>query len=201
MLFSDFFTMLKSFYPDISPELAECIKTNSHVLRYPKNTTILDYGEVCKSCFFALEGVVAARFMHDGQEKVSWFMGDGDMIVAVSSFYKQCASDEKLTALTDVTCICLSFEALQKIYLDFPEFNFIGRRLTEEYYIRAMEKNRWICFSPRERYHIILENHPRLLRDVSNADIAAYIGIDKSTLYRIRKQYLTQRKLQMQSLN
>jgi CRP-like cAMP-binding protein len=201
MLYSDFFAMLKSFYPDISPKLAECIKTNSQIIHYPKNATILDYGEVCKSCFFMLEGLVVARFTHDGQEKVSWFMGGGDMIVAVDSFYKQCASDEKLIALTDVICISLSYEALQKIYLDFPEFNFIGRRLTEEHYIRSMERNRWISFSPRERYHIILEKHPRLFREVSNTDIAAYIGIDKSTLYRIRKQYLNQRKLQMQSLN
>ena len=201
MLFSNFFAMLKSFYPDISPELAECIRANCQVVRFLKNATILDYGEVCKSCFFTLEGLIVSRFMPDGHEKIYWFIDEDVPIIAVDSFYRQCASDEKLVALTDVTCISLSYEAMQKIYQNFTEFNFIGRRLTEEHYIRSMERNRWICFSPRERYQLILKKHPKLFREVSNADIAIFLGVDPSTLYRIRKEYLIQKKLQMRYLN
>lgn len=113
ILFQNMFNTLKSYYAGFCTGLQEAIRQHCEIQSYHKNSTIPEYGQVCKSCFFALQGLVVARFMHDGNEKVSWFMGSGDVIIAVDSFYRQTPSTEKLVASMDVICISLPNEANQ----------------------------------------------------------------------------------------
>ncbi|MNR16719.1 hypothetical protein D3C85_1333380 [compost metagenome] len=74
------------------------------------------------------------------------------------------------------------------MYLKYMDFNFIGRKLTEYYYIRnEIQANDLRMLSAKERYEQLLKRSPQLFQRVSLGHIASYLGISQETLSRIRK--------------
>ncbi len=76
-----------------------------------------------------------------------------------------------------------------QLYQQFPEFNYIGRILTENYYIKAEEKaNELRVFSATERYQHLIQKYPNIIARVPLGMISSYLGITQSTLSRIRSK-------------
>ncbi len=81
----------------------------------------------------------------------------------------------------------MDYDELQYIYRHFPEFNFIGRVLTEKYYCQSEQR----LFSLRmqrsqEKYDYLIAHHPDLILRVPAKYIASYLGITEVTLSRIK---------------
>jgi hypothetical protein len=76
---------------------------------------------------------------------------------------------------------------LIELYHKFPEFNFIGRVLTERYYIKSEEKANELRMLPAaERYRNLIERYPEVLKRTPLGIVASYLGITRSTLSRVR---------------
>lgn len=114
-------------------------------------------------------------------------MKEGDVIISVESFYHQKESYEAIQALEDSTLHYITYAELQYIYKTFPEFNFIGRVLTEKYY-GLCERRAYSLRMQRsqQRYEYLLENHPELILRVPAKDLASYLGITKVTMSKLR---------------
>lgn len=178
---------LHSIYP-LSRALRRALIRETILVEFKKGDIIHESGKVNKKCYFAFQGLVKAYYVDDkGKQHISWVMKERNVIICVRSFLAQLPSHETLEALEDTICICLSYEALQEIYLKYLEFNFIGRVLTERYYIEMDGR----AFSLRmekvpQRYHRMAEESPDLLQRVSQIDIASYLGTSAETVSRIR---------------
>jgi CRP-like cAMP-binding protein len=125
--------------------------------------------------------------MRDGHDISSWFMKEGDVIISVDSFFQQKESYESIQALEDTTIHYISYAELQDIYRRFSEFNFIGRVLTERYYMQSEQR----LFSIRmmrsqERYDYLMEHHPELVLRVPARHLASYLGLTEVTLSKIK---------------
>lgn len=78
---------------------------------------------------------------------------------------------------------------LDQLYQHYIEFNFIGRKLTEQYYIKnEAQANNLRMLNARQRYDQLLESNPELISRVPLGYIASYLGITQATLSRVRKQ-------------
>jgi hypothetical protein len=74
------------------------------------------------------------------------------------------------------------------LYKDFPEFNIIGRRFTEDYCLLLEERAYQLqTMSAAERYHKLLKDYPEAVKRIPLGNIASYLGITQETLSRIRK--------------
>jgi CRP-like cAMP-binding protein len=114
-------------------------------------------------------------------------MGPVDIMISVYSFYTQQPSSEYIELLEDTEMFTMSFDQLQLVYADHPEFNYFGRVVTEKYYIRSEERHILLrTKSPVERYERLLKSHPDILNKAPLGTIASFLGIDKATLSRIR---------------
>lgn len=116
-------------------------------------------------------------------------MKEGDVIVSVESFFSQTESYESIHALEDCRLHSLSYRDLQEAYQNYPEFNFIGRLLTEKYY-RLSEERLYSIRMQRglEKYKSLIEHHPQLIQRVPSKYLASYLGLTEETLSRIRAQ-------------
>jgi CRP-like cAMP-binding protein len=114
-------------------------------------------------------------------------MKEGDVIVSVESFFDQTVSNENIQALEDSILHYISYRDLQYAYREYPEFNFIGRILTEKYY-KMSEKRIYSLRMQRafEKYHNLIDHFPQLVQRVPCRHIASYLGITEETLSRIR---------------
>jgi CRP/FNR family transcriptional regulator, anaerobic regulatory protein len=83
----------------------------------------------------------------------------------------------------------LEYTDLQYMYRNFAESNFVGRVLTEKYYIMSEQRLYSLKIQKAPgRYKYILENFPVLLQRVPAKYIASYLGVSEETLSRIRSK-------------
>lgn len=182
-------SFLESFHT-MSPELRSAISSNTSLQKVNKKDILLDIHEVQKSLFFIVKGLVRTYYLDSfGRDATSWLLFEGDVAISVYSFFSQKRSFEVLEAVEDTSFLALSHEKLMQLYHQFPEFNYIGRILTENYYIKAEEKaNELRVFSATERYQHLIQKYPNIIARVPLGMISSYLGITQSTLSRIRSK-------------
>lgn len=183
------FQMFNSFYP-MQDELKEAIINNSDIIEVGKRVKLLSAGDISNSIYFIIKGGARVYYLDkSGRETTTWLLFENELLISVYSFFNGKPSFEYLETLEDCTLIVLKREKLNEIYMNFIEFNFIGRKLTEYYYIRNEEQaNALRMLGAKERYQQLLHTQPHLLNRVSLGYIASYLGVSQETLSRIRKQ-------------
>jgi len=154
---------------------------------FPGKSILLKAGQVSRRIYFIKKGFVRAFYYKGNSEYTSWFMGDGDIIVSVYSFFSGKPSFENIEVLEDSTLQSINWDQLQYLYKNFPEFNLVGRIITEQYYIRSEERAISLqTLAAKQRYDKLLSEYPGILQRASLGQIASYIGIKQETLSRIR---------------
>ena len=154
---------------------------------YKKGTVILKEGEICNHLYFIKKGFARGFISQNGKDITSWFAFENDVATPFYSFVTRKPGFENIEILEDSTLYAISYENIQQLYRQFPEFNLIGRIVTEKYYIELMTRTISFQFqSAKERYLQLLTNQPQLLHRASLGLIASYLGISQETLSRIR---------------
>jgi len=185
-------TLLEIFnaiYP-LSPELSDQIRSRSEHLKVKKKTLLLQEGQTSKTIYFIIKGSVRVYYLaKDGVEHTTWLLLENELLISVYSFFKGKPSFEYIEANEDCELIALHKEHLDYLYENFMEFNLIGRKLTEAYYIRNEEQaNSLRTLGAKARYQRLELTNSNLLQRFSLGHIASYLGITQETLSRIRKQ-------------
>lgn len=155
---------------------------------YKKKHLLLREGETSRRIYFIASG--SARAYHldrEGREHTTWFMNKYDLMISVYSFYTQQPAAEYIELLEDSTLLSMTWDQLQIIYAEFPEYNYHGRLVTEKYYIMAEERAILLRNKqPAERYKLLLQKQPDITQHASLGQIASFLGITLETLSRIR---------------
>jgi len=155
----------------------------------PRKSFYLKQGQISRHIAFVEKGLLRCYYEKNEKEVCSWFMKEGDVIISVESFFKQTISYENIQALEDCTLYYIDFNELQYIYQHFPEFNFTGRVLAENYYALSEQRLYSIRMQRgKERYDYLINNFPELIRRVPSKYLASYLGISEFTLSRIRSR-------------
>ncbi|MBB2146495.1 cyclic nucleotide-binding domain-containing protein [Pedobacter sp. LMG 31464] len=183
------FNVFNSIYP-LSDELKKAIVNESNIIHVEKKTQLLNAGETSNNIYFINKGAARVYYLDkEGAEITSWFLFENELLISVYSFFTGLPGFEYLETLENSTLIVLKREKLNKLYEKYLDFNFIGRKLTEFYYIRnEIQANELRVLTAKQRYQRLLTNNPKLLNRVSLGHIASYLGISQETLSRIRKQ-------------
>lgn len=155
----------------------------------PKKEHLLREGQICQSIYFIEEGLLRCYYHQGDQEVCSWFMREGDVMISVESFFQQKQSYEAIQALEDSLLYYIRYDELQKLYQQFPEFNFVARVLTEKYYCLSEQRLYAMrMMRSRERYQFLLTHYPELVLRVPAKYIASYLGLTEVTLSKIKSQ-------------
>ncbi|WP_439695867.1 Crp/Fnr family transcriptional regulator [Mucilaginibacter sp. AW1-7] len=156
--------------------------------RFPKKYQLLQEGQTAKKIYFIKEGFARAfYYTADGKECTAWFMGTGEFMISVFSFFTQKPAAENIELLEDSTLQSITWAQLQTLYKEFTEFNLIGRIITEKYYIESEKKSILLrTLTAKERYQQLVKSNPDILQKASLSQIASFIGITLETLSRLR---------------
>lgn len=113
--FGILFNNIKTYLPCFSETLTNNIINSCEIFSFKRNDIILDYGEICRHCYFCISGMVTAKYLKDGTEKAKWFFTENDVITSVKSFFRQTASADKLIAKEYTICLAIPWEKLESI--------------------------------------------------------------------------------------
>jgi CRP-like cAMP-binding protein len=181
---------LNSIHP-LSDELQEHLIKILKVKELSRKEYLLKAGHVCSNVYFIQSGLLRCFYLKDTTEVCSWFMCEKDFIVSVESFFTQRPSYESIQALEDTEVYYISYSEIQDIYRRFPEFNFIGRVITEKYYILCEQRTYSLRMQQAiDRYAYLFKNFPEIIMRVPSKYIASYLGISEETLSRIKGKKL-----------
>ncbi len=184
----DLLKYMNSIFP-LSPELVDFMKCKIDYKELFKKEFLLKQGRISNYMYFIDKGLLRCFYLKNTVEVSSWFMKEGDLCISVESFYRQQKSNENIQAVEDCHIYFLAYSDLQYMYRSFPEANFIGRVLTENYYTLSEQRSYSLRMQKApERYHYLMENHSELIQRVPSKYLASYLGISEETLSRIRSK-------------
>lgn len=188
-IFTNLLHIVNAIHP-ISEELKHEIICQSEIIEVKKKTKLLSAGQTSNTIYFINKGAVRVYYLDKkGVETTTWLLLENELVISVYSFFKGVSGFEHIETLEDCTLIALHREKLDILYSRFMEFNLIGRKLTESYYIRNEEQaNSLRMLSATERYKELEKSNPMILKRVALGYIASFLGITQETLSRIRKQ-------------
>lgn len=187
--YESLFYVFNAIYP-LSQGLCDEIIQQSEIKQIKKRTVLLKAGETSNTIYFIVKGAARVYYMNkEGEEITSWFLFENELLISVYSFFTGQPGFEFLETIEDCVFIALSRDKLNVLYQQYLEFNVIGRKLTEYYYIRnEKQANDLRMLSAKERYTQLMSTTPQLINRVALGYIASYLGISQETLSRIRKQ-------------
>jgi len=154
---------------------------------FKKKHKLLRVGQKCERIYFVETGLLRC-FVRRGEDEIcKWFMREGDVVISIVSFFKQVPGKETIETLEDCVVYSITFDELNELYREFPEFLWIGKRLTEEYYCRFEEtaddlRMKYI----KELYSDWSINNPQLVNRVTDTHLASYLGTTLPTLSRAK---------------
>jgi CRP/FNR family transcriptional regulator, anaerobic regulatory protein len=177
---------LDSIYP-LSEGLRAYLSGILKEKKLSRRQYLLRAGHVSRAVCFVHQGLLRCFYHREDQEVSAWFMKEGDVVVSVESFFGQKPSLESIQAVEESVLYYITYEELQYGYRHFMEFNFIGRVLTEQYYILSEQRLRALRLQRgQERFEYLQENHGELLGRVPDRHLASYLGISDVYLSQLK---------------
>ncbi|RZJ88127.1 MAG: Crp/Fnr family transcriptional regulator [Chryseobacterium sp.] len=159
---------------------------------FKRKHLLLRPGETARRLYFIRYGFLRAYFIDSsGKECTTWFMGKGDLMISVYSFFTQKPAYEYIEVLDDCKLQSLTWNQLNSYYADFAEGNLLGRIVTQKYYLLSEERALFLrTQTPENRYEMLVERYPDIEQKTTQSNIASYLGISRETLSRIRRKKL-----------
>ncbi|MBN8672199.1 MAG: Crp/Fnr family transcriptional regulator [Chitinophagales bacterium] len=165
------------------------IADNLIVEAYPKGKLLVKAGDVCRYCYFVLEGCLRQYKLADDTEVTIQFYTEREAAVDFNSYVNQVKSESYLVCMEDTIVIEGNLEQETDMYERFPKLQQITRAMMEQDFGKMQEQfSRFIASNAEERYVYLLNNRPDLLQRVPLQYLASYIGVTPESLSRIRKR-------------
>jgi CRP-like cAMP-binding protein len=181
--------LLQSFHP-VAVELQLFLLHNLPKETHRANKNILSEGRVCDWIAFVERGLLKIYYeCEDMSERIVWFHREGDVIGSMKSYYTGQPSKLTIRTMEETVIRKMRKVELEALMHKFPEFNINARRITEQYYAMSEEHVILLAMPPKERFKKIQLEYPWILEDrrIKDYMVAAYLGIDKTTLSKYRR--------------
>jgi len=161
-------------------------------LSIKKKANLLVQGDICKNIYFLTKGFFRMYYIDlEGNEINTRFTQEDNFMVDFQSFLTQKPSHYYWQAMEDSTVLAFAFKDVQRLYASSSSWQKFGRLVAERVYLQLNERVEMLQFmSPEQRYVYLLETRPELINQISQFQMASYLGIKPESLSRLRKRLL-----------
>ena len=149
-------------------------------------------GEMVDQIAFVEKGALRIYHLLDCKEVNVHFFLENDYAVSYLDFLQKRPSRYSIQALEECELYTFSSESLHKAYDSSKNWERFGRIIAESVYCLANNRFESFMFlSAKERYLHMLEAFPEFIQRIPLYHIASYLGIERESLSRIRKEILS----------
>jgi CRP-like cAMP-binding protein len=185
-----FLIYLSAIQP-LTPECRNFIIKHAKEEHYTKNQIILSEGQIADRLWFVQQGFIMGWYNKNEEKKPYLFWTTGHMMVNIPSFFLHLPSRYYIEIIETATLLSINNAHIESMLTLFPEMHTIICSIIEDSHNDAEKKTvDMLTLEPSERYNEVLQLYPELLQKTSVENIAAYLGISRKTLNRIRKTTL-----------
>ena len=132
------------------------------------------------TCSFLEKGFIYEVYYIESATVVSWFWGDGDVVIPTSPYSNLIVGEKAKTGT-------MRYGDLFRTLRGFEEFRTVYRKIRERHYQAVAERiNDLRKLTPLENYIKLLEQKPWVFQRAKEELIASYLRISVDELRRIR---------------
>ncbi len=178
---------LERFLVSLDGETIEALEVISVSKSFKKGALLLKPGEVCQWSYQILDGIARKYYLNEAKQITTELYFLGDIAISFGSYALQNPSTEYIEALTEVKVSAINYIAFQEAKAKHPKLMELDIMLLEYYGLWIEERLLQLrTLSAKQRYDMILEQSPNILKHVPLGIVASYLGISLETLSRIR---------------
>ncbi len=180
--------VLNSFHP-VTDGIRSFLETHMKPKYAKKGALLLKAGTICEYYYFMKEGAVRGFMVDNDKDITTWISSENELVTSISGLDRDVPAFENIEAIENCEMLALKSADMQKLYLEHPEANIIGRKLLQHYYRDAEIRAYIVRLSNAEqKYNFFLETYSHLANRIPLKFIASYLGITLETLSRVRKK-------------
>ena len=155
----------------------------------PARSTLLREGDIARQAYFIKKGCLRLWFNNNGKDITFQFFFEGQGVSSMESFRSGRPSLFGIDSIEPSTLLIISKSNFEKMVAETPGY----KELIEEQIYKRLEHYSALFLSrirdtPRERYLLLLKEHPDIVRRIPQHYIASYLGITAVSLSRIRNR-------------
>lgn len=179
----------------IGKRVAIYLQKNIYCCTVKKGELLVKSGEVCDSIYFIKKGVLRGFITEQGKEVTTWLTVENEIVSTITGFLLQKPTTESIQAIEDCELLAIKFVDLDRLYMKYPSFNIVGRKITEQYYMYA-EQRAYITrlHDAEKKYELLMQLYAHFLNRIPLKYIASFLGITIETLSRVRAKANTRNR-------
>lgn len=183
--------VVNSRFPEMSKEgrrqLAEVLIRKD----VNKGEIILNEGQIARELIFVGKGMVRQFYYKNGKDITEHFSYEGCIVMCIESLLKQQPTRLMVETLEPSVIYLFPYAVLQRMLEKCPEINMFYRKVLEySLIVSQIKADSWRFETARERYNLLLENHPEIIKRAPLSHIASYLLMTPETLSRVRSGVL-----------
>lgn len=185
--------LLASYIRDkitVTDEELQTILSYFKFIKLKKNEVLLSHGEASQRTFFVNKGCIRIFFINsDGQESTRYFAFENQFATALVSFITSEPSEELIQAVEPSEVFYITHKNFFHLLDMIPQWGKFYRMYLELAYVN--NTNRLMSFLTQdaiEKYRLLLEENPVVVRRLSNKMVASYLNISQETLSRLKSK-------------
>lgn len=153
-----------------------------------KKECILKEGQLCRHINFVNTGILRAYYnCKDEKESTIMFAVQDWWITDMYCFIDQKPAMLQIEAVENSNVLQLQKIDLDKLYIKVPKFERFFRIIMQNAYIREQLRIiQNLSLTAEERYNNFLEKYPHVAKQVTQKQIASYLGVTPEFLSTVR---------------
>lgn len=183
--------VVNSRFPEMSAEGRRQLGNILIRKEIPKGVIALNEGDVCHEIVFVGKGMLRQFYYKNGKDVTEHFSYEGCILMCIESLLKQEPTRLMVETLEPAIIYLLPYDMLQILIQDNKEINILYRKILEySLIVSQIKADSWRFEAARERYNLLFERHPEIIKRAPLAHIASYLLMTPETLSRVRSGVL-----------
>jgi len=180
------------FFQRITAQEKDIICRSIAYRKVKEGEVLLQAGTFAEETYFICKGVLKMVGIGDnGKEFIHFFFGENQFCTILKSFNKNTPSDSRIQAACDTEIIVFRKDKLHSLHHDLPYSKNLSDKISKQTLRNKIAlRHSSIGEDATTRYQKFIQQQSNIAFMVSQTDIAAYLGITKQSLSRIRKKIL-----------
>lgn len=174
-------------------EFQALVEQNGRAMAVEAGDHIFRQGDRDSYLYLVKSGLLKAYYVRgDGKEHIKSFIREGSVIASMVAILDKDPCTFSLVAIENCAVVALPFDRLEQACRgDLALSNALVDYLSN--YGKRKERREYelLSLAPEDRYLLLLESMSDVADRVSQADIAAYIGVTPQALSRIKRRLRT----------